>query len=49
MFACICACHMCAVATEVRVVVRSPGTGGISDCEPPCGCWTLNSGLLQEP
>lgn len=24
------------------------GTGVTDDCEPPCGCWELYPGLLQE-
>lgn len=26
---------------------ESPGTGVISGCEPPCGCWELNPSTLQ--
>ena len=28
--------------------VISPGTGVIDNCEPPYGCWGLNSGPLLE-
>jgi E3 ubiquitin-protein ligase NEDD4 len=26
----------------------SPGTGDVEDCEPPCGCWDLNSGPSED-
>lgn len=29
-------------------MVRSPGTGIEDSCEPPCGCWDVNLGPLQE-
>jgi E3 ubiquitin-protein ligase NEDD4 len=28
--------------------VRAPETGAIHGCEPPCGCWELNLGHLEE-
>lgn len=28
--------------------IRSSATGAIGSCEPPCGCWTLSLGPLQE-
>jgi hypothetical protein len=28
--------------------VRSPGAGITDHCEPPCRCWELNPGPLQE-
>ena len=28
--------------------IGSSGTGVTGDCKPPCWCWGLNSGLLQE-
>lgn len=28
--------------------IRSPITGVRDGCEPPCQCWDLNIGLLQE-
>ena len=28
--------------------VGSSGTEGTDNCEPPCGGWELNLGLLQE-
>ena len=28
--------------------IKYPGTGVTDNCEPPCGCWELNLGPLQE-
>lgn len=28
--------------------IRSPGTGRTDSCEPACGYWELNQGLLEE-
>ena len=28
--------------------LRSPGTGVTDGCEPPCGCWELNPGPIEE-
>jgi hypothetical protein len=28
--------------------IGAPGTGVKHSCEPPCGCWELNLGSLQE-
>ena len=28
--------------------VRFPGAGVTDSCEPPCGCWELNLGPLEE-
>ena len=28
--------------------IRSRGTEVTESCEPSCGCWELNPGLLQE-
>ena len=25
-----------------------PGTGATDDCEPACGCWESNPGLLED-
>ena len=36
-------CH-CLETHQKRA--SDPTTDG---CEPPCGCWELNSGLLEEP
>ena len=38
--------HVCAV-TEKRVL-GSPGTVITDGCQPPCGCWDLNSGPLED-
>lgn len=27
--------------------IRSPGAGVTEGCEPPCGCWEQNLGLLE--
>ena len=37
---------MCMAGTRGRPEegVRIPGTGVIDSCEPPCGCWDLNTG-----
>lgn len=45
-YACICFCTMCMAGTRGRPEegVRIPGTGVIDSCEPPCGCWDLNTG-----
>ena len=29
-----------------KKVLTPPGTGVRNGCEPPCGCWDLNLGLL---
>jgi hypothetical protein len=41
-------CHPHAVSTEDGEAVDSPGTGVTHGLEPPCGCWELNLGPLQE-
>ena len=39
---------VCLVTLEASKGFRSPGTGVIDSCEPPCGYWESNSGLLEE-
>lgn len=34
--------------SRAKEVVRSPGTGVTDAHEPPCECWELNLGPLQE-
>ena len=48
--ACMYMCHVHVVPMEARDggSVRSPGTGVIDGCEPPCGCWESNLGPLEE-
>lgn len=36
-------------ALKPAVGARDHRTGVTGGCEPPCGCWKLNPGLLQEP
>ena len=42
----------CALVFCLRVClfkdVESSGTGVIDSCEPPCGCWELKPGPLEE-
>jgi hypothetical protein len=47
-------CFACVHIHEIRVCLkrseedrRAPGTGVTDGCEPPCGCWELNSGPLD--
>lgn len=47
LFAYLNVYHMCAWCQESECI-KSPGTGVIDGCEPPCECWKLNLGLLQE-
>lgn len=43
-------CTMCVSnALKPAVGARDHRTGVTGGCEPPCGCWKLNPGLLQEP
>lgn len=39
---------MCAIPTEDRKSVGSPGTGATAGCEPPYEFWEQNPGPLQE-
>jgi hypothetical protein len=40
---------MCISALSVcKPACQKKDSGHIDDCEPPCGCWELNSGPLQE-
>lgn len=39
---------VCVPPAEVKEVIGVPGTGGTGICKPPCGCWGLNPGLLEE-
>ena len=47
---CMYVCVPCArlLPTEARVGIESPGTEITDSCEPSCGCWELNSCLLEE-
>jgi hypothetical protein len=38
----------CLVAMETTRGMRSLGPGTMDGCEPPCGCWELDQGPLQE-
>lgn len=44
----VCVPHACLVPTEARRKHRVPLTGITDGCEPLCGCWELNPGLLEE-
>ena len=50
VFACLYKCAPCAclVSAEVKRGCQISGTGLKDRCEPPCGCWVLDLGLLQE-
>jgi hypothetical protein len=48
MPACISVHHLHAVPLKQEEGIRVPGTVDTEGCEPPCGCWELNLGLLQE-
>lgn len=42
----VCVPHVCLVPTEAKMgFTRTGVTGG---CEPPCGHWGLNLGLLED-
>jgi hypothetical protein len=47
-YMCVCAPHVGLVPAEAIKDIRGPGTSVSGDCEPPCGCSELYSGLLQE-
>ena len=53
VFACECGCVLCGCSTH-RGQKRAwdffpPTETGVSDsCEPPCGCWELHMGPLEE-
>lgn len=36
------------MVVSLREDIKYPRTDTADGCEPPCGCWQLNSGLLQE-
>ena len=38
--------HVCPQRPEEGI--GSPGTEVTDNCKPPCGCWELNSGLLED-
>lgn len=44
---CVSVC-MCVSVYVIKRGIRSPGAGVTGHCEPPYGCWKLNSGPLQE-
>lgn len=41
-------CSMCALPTQARRGVRSPGAGFTGSCELPRGCWELGLGPIEE-
>lgn len=44
----VCICTACmSSALKVGRSIRSPGTGIVDNCEPPCKCWDSNPGPLQ--
>ena len=45
---CMSVPHVCLVHTDNRRDMGFLGTGLIDYCEPPCGCWELNTGPLEE-
>lgn len=49
--ACMCTPCVCLVLTGARkreLDLGCPGIGVMGSCEPSCGCWGLNVGLLEE-
>jgi hypothetical protein len=48
LLACVCALHGCLELVKARRSVCSSGTGVTDNCEPPCKCWELNPGPLEE-
>jgi hypothetical protein len=40
--------HECQYSWRPEEGIRSSGPRVIDSCEPPCECWELNPGLLQE-
>ena len=47
LYACIYGCHVGIVPVEARRWHQNL-VGVMDSCEPPCGCWKLNPGPLQE-
>ena len=41
-------CFVCMFICTSEETIRSHGTTVIDSCEPPCGCWELNSWPLEE-
>lgn len=37
--------YACLMPTSVRRGIRSPATGAMDGCEPPCECWQSNPGF----
>ena len=44
----VLACVSVCVSWRAEVGFRSPRSGVVDSCEPPCGYWELNPGSLQE-
>ena len=44
----VCVPHVCLVPAKDRREWWIPGTRVTDSYEPPCGCWELNPGPLQE-
>ena len=44
----VCSPHVCPVPLRSEESIRPSGTGVPNGCEPPCWCWELSSGPLQE-
>ena len=44
----VCAPLACFYPSEARRVCQFCGTGITDGSEPPCGCWELNTGPLEE-
>lgn len=45
---CMSVHHVCALPVEARGRHQVPVIGVIDSCEPQCGCWKHNLGLLEE-
>lgn len=49
LLVCMYVHHMCAWSLKrPEEGLRSPGTVLQDDCKPPCRCWKLNLGTLEE-
>jgi hypothetical protein len=46
--ACLCIRHMPTAHRGQKKSVRFPGTGVPDSHNPPCGCWEMNPGPLEE-